>query len=195
MTPLALLRHFPTDWNGDRRLQGRVDRPLTPEARAALAGLAAPAPWSEARVIASPLIRARETAETLWPAVETDDRLLELDWGAWEGRRVAELLADPDSGYAHVEAWGWSRRPPGGESPADAWARVAPLLAEIAASGRPTVIVAHRGLMRVILARAWGWDFDRPEPFRIRRGRLMPLALDAAGAPVRPEPDAPLVPR
>ena len=195
MTPIALLRHFPTDWNRDRRLQGRVDRPLTEDARAALATLAPPADWRGARVIASPLSRALDTARALWPAVETDQRLVELAWGAWEGRRATELLADPASGYAHVEAWGWSKRPPDGESPADAWARVAPLLAEIAADGRPTALVLHRGVMRVILARAWGWNFDRPEPFRIRRARLMPLALDASGAPCAPGPDLPLIPR
>lgn len=188
MTPLALLRHFPTDWNGEGRMQGRVDRPLTPEAQAALRALRPPAAWRAARVLASPLARAQATARALWPTVETDPRLLELDWGLWEGRRRDDLIADPASGYAHVEHWGWDRRPPGGESPADAWARVAPLLAEIAAAARPTVLVAHRGLIRVILARAHGWDFDRPEPFRIKRGRLNPMTLDAAGLPRDPAP-------
>lgn len=201
---LGLLRHFPTDWNREGRLQGRVDRPLTPDARAALAGLAPPPGWAAARVIVSPLSRAQDTAAALWPAFETDARLIELAWGAWEGRRGEELLADPASGYAHVEAWGWDRRPPGGESPGDARARVAPLLAEIAraggatggaSDGRPTLLVAHRGLIRVILAQAWGWDFDRPEPFRIRRGRIHTLRLDAAGAPCAPGEDVALVRR
>jgi len=192
MTPLALLRHFPTDWNGEGRMQGRVDRPLTPEAQAALRALRPPADWRAARVLASPLARAQATARALWPTVETDPRLLELDWGRWEGRRRAELIADPASGYAPVEVWGWDRRPPGGESPADAWTRVAPLLAEIAAAARPTVLVAHRGLIRVILARAHGWNFDRPEPFRIKRGRLNPMTLDPAGRPREPGPLLPL---
>jgi probable phosphoglycerate mutase len=195
MTPIALLRHFPTDWNAEGRLQGRIDRPLTKAARAALARLSPPPPWDAAEVWCSPLARARETAAALWPAARIDPRLTELDWGAWEGRRGEDLLADPASGYAHVEAWGWTRRPPGGESPADAWTRVAPLLAEIAVAGRPAAIVAHRGLMRVILAKAWGWDFDSPEPFRIKRGRLMPLLLDAEGRPSAPGAPLPLAPR
>jgi probable phosphoglycerate mutase len=195
VTPLALLRHFPTDWNRAGRLQGRIDRPLTEEARAALAGLAVPAPWDGARVLASPLSRAVETARALWPALEADPRLVEIDWGGWEGLRPADLLADPGSGFVPMERWGWARRPPGGESPADAWARVAPLLAEVAAAARPTVIVAHRGLIRVILARAHGWDFDRPEPFAIKRARLSPLRLDADGAPRDPGPPVRLAPR
>jgi probable phosphoglycerate mutase len=195
MTQIALLRHFPTDWNAEWRLQGRVDRPLTEAARAALSALAPPPPWVGADALSSPLSRARETAAALWPAHRVDPRLTELDWGAWEGRRGEDLLADPASGYAHVEQWGWRLRPPGGESPAEAWARVAPLLREIAEAGRPTVLVAHRGLMRVILAKAWGWDFDRPEPFRIKRGALMPLALDSEGRPGAPGEPVRLRPR
>ncbi|TVQ56314.1 MAG: histidine phosphatase family protein [Rhodobacteraceae bacterium] len=195
MTPLALLRHFPTDWNGEGRLQGRVDRPLTAEARATLAALAPPPPWDRARVVASPLSRAQETARALWPAVETDARLVELDWGAWEGLRPRDLLADPASGFVPMERWGWTRRPPGGESPADGWARVAPLLAEIAADGRATALVLHRGLMRVILAEAHGWRYDAPEPFAIKRGRLCPLALTREGRPVAPAEPVRLIAR
>jgi probable phosphoglycerate mutase len=191
---VALLRHFPTDWNRARRLQGRTDRPLTAEARATLAGLAPPPPWDRARVIASPLARARDTATALWPAVETDARLMELDYGGWEGRSIDALLADPDSGYVSFDRWGWDRRAPGGESPADARARVAPLLAELAADGRPALLVAHRGLMRAILAAAHGWDYDRPEPFAIKRGRLHLVTLDATGRPA-PGPTLRLTPR
>jgi len=192
---IGLLRHFQTDWNRDHILQGRADRPLTDAARAALAALAPPPPRDGARVIASPLSRAQDTAAALWPAFETDARLTELDWGAWEGRRGADLLADPSSGYGHVETWGWERRPPGGESPADAWARVAPALADIAAAGRDAALVIHRGVMRVILARALGWDFDRPEPFAIRRARLYPVTLDPDGTPRAAGPEAKLRPR
>jgi probable phosphoglycerate mutase len=195
MTALALLRHFPTDWNRAGRLQGRTDRPLTDEARAALAALRPPPPWCAARVIASPLTRARDTAAALWPVFETDDRLVELSFGDWEGRVAADLLADPASGFVPMERWGWTRRPPGGESPDDAWARVAPLLAEIAADGRATVLVCHRGVMRAILARAWRWDYDRPEPFAIKRARLMPLTLASDGAPRDPAPAIRLAPR
>lgn len=188
MTTLGLLRHFPTDWNRAQRLQGRVDRPLTPDARARLATLRPGPPWCDARVIASSLSRARDTAEALWRRVEIDARLVEIAWGAWEGLRGKDLLADPASGYTDVENWGWTRRPPDGESPADVWARIAPALAEIAADGRPTVLVIHRGVMRVILARAHGWNYDRPEPFAIRRARIYPLTLTRQGVPTRPLP-------
>lgn len=192
---IALLRHFPTGWNDEGRLQGRADRPLTPGARAALARLAVPLPWDAARVLASPLARAADTARALFPSVALDARLVETDMGAWEGRRGVDLLADPASGFGPVETWGWSGRPPGGESPADLRARVAPLLAEIAAAGGRWVLVTHRGLMRAILAQAWGWNYDRPEPFAIKRARLHPLRLDARGAPCDPAPLVRLIAR
>lgn len=193
---IGLARHFETDWNAEGRLQGRTDRPLSEAARARADALALPESWSEARLIATPLSRAEETARRLGGrAPEIEPALIELSWGEWEGRRGAELIADPASGYRHVEDWGWDRRPPGGESPADAWARIAPVLAGIAAAGRPALLIVHRGVIRVILARAWGWNFDRTEPFRIKRERVYPVRLDASGAPVEPLPEERMRPR
>jgi len=197
MSRIALLRHHPTDWNGEGRIQGRTDRPLTEAARAALAGLALPPPWDEAEIVASPLARARDTAHALARErpIRFDARLVELSFGAWEGRLGADLLADPASGYVPIERWGWQRRPPGGESPADGLARVAPLLGGLAEAGRPALLICHRALMRAVLGQAWGWDFLGPEPFTIKRGRLYPLTVGPDGAASAPEPPVRLVPR
>lgn len=193
---IGLTRHFETDWNAAKRLQGRTDRPLTDAARARAAALRPPPEWAGARLIATPLARSEETAKLLTGAApEIEPALIELSWGAWEGRRGADLLADAASGYAHVETWGWGKRPPGGESPDDAWARIAQALSRIAAAGRPALLVLHRGVMRVILARAWGWNFNTPEPFRIKRERIYPVTLDEAGVPVAHGPEARLIAR
>jgi hypothetical protein len=96
--------------------------------------------------------------------------------------------------YVDVEHWGWHRRPPGGESPGDVWDRVRPALAEIAADPAPALLIAHRALMRVILARAWDWNYDSPEPFRIKRARLYPLILLPDGTPTAPEDPDKLIP-
>ncbi|WP_340108429.1 histidine phosphatase family protein [Pikeienuella sp. HZG-20] len=193
---IGLTRHFETDWNAAGRMQGRTDRPLTPAARERARALRIPAPWADARLIATPLARAKETARLLAdraPEIEPD--LIELSWGAWEGRRGVDLIHEPASGFAHVETWGWEKHPPGGESPADAWARIAPALRRVAAAGRPALMVLHRGVMRVILAKAWDWHFDRPEPFRIKRERIYPIEIDADGAPVAHGPEERLTPR
>ena len=183
---IGLTRHFQTDWNALHKLQGRTDRPLTEDARARAAELTIPDPWADARLIATPLSRARDTAELLaGRSAEIEPDLIELSWGAWEGRKGADLIEDPSSGYKHVEDWGWGMAPPGGgESPADAWALIQPALARIAADGRRSLLVVHRGVMRVILAKAWDWNFDSPEPFRIKRERIYPITLGPDGAPI-----------
>ena len=196
MTRIALLRHFPTDWNQDDRLQGRQDIPLNEDARKSLSRLAIPEPWRSARLIASPLVRAAETARILGRSqpIAHDSRLVEMNYGEWEGKRRRELLADPASGYVHIEQWGWHRRPPDGESPWDVWERVRPVLAEIAFNASPALLIVHRALARVVLARAWGWNYRSPKPFEIEREALYPLTLLPDGTPTAPEEPVQLVP-
>ncbi|KIC41154.1 phosphoglycerate mutase [Ruegeria sp. ANG-R] len=183
MTRLALLRHGHTDWNRAGRIQGRSDIPLDADARAELAGYRLPPPWDAATIWSSPLSRAAETARLVsGETPETSDALTEMNWGEWEGQRGAELIEIPDSGYRHIEDWGWEYRPPCGESPAELWARIAPWLNGLKGD---TVAVCHIGIMRVILAKAWGWNFAGPAPFKIKRNRLYVLELD----PMRAEPE------
>ncbi|MDF2234305.1 histidine phosphatase family protein [Albimonas sp. CAU 1670] len=179
---IALLRHFPTDWNAEGRLQGRTDVPLSAEGRAELALRRLPEAWRDRPILCSPLSRARETAETLAEGreVRIDERLLEMDMGEWEGRHGPELIADPDCAYGPVEGWGMEFRAPGGEGPADMFARLAPLFAELR---EPTLLVTHRGLMRAALAMATGWRYEGPETFRIKRFALHPVTLEG-GRPV-----------
>ena len=193
MIRVALLRHFPTDWNAEARLQGRADRPLTPAARLRLAGLRLPAPWDRAVILASPLSRAQETAEALagGRAIRLDPALVEQDWGAWEGRRAADLLAEPGSGFVPTHRLGWHDRPPRGESRADLWARLRPALARIA---RPAVIVTHKGVMRAILSKAGAAPSD-DGAVEIRRARLYPVAIDSGGIPRATAPPLRLEPR
>lgn len=191
MTPVALIRHYPTDWNAEGRLQGGTDIPLNPTARTLLAGLRLPPPWDRARLVASTLSRATETARLLAGGrpVATDPRLGELGFGAWEGRRTAELSADPAAGLRPSSEWGPDDRAPGGESLSELWARLIQALAAIAADPAPAVIVGHKSVMRLILRRA-----GVPEP-EIKRGRLYPLTLAAHGQPQAPGAPVRLVPR
>jgi phosphoserine phosphatase len=93
---LYVARHGETDWNREGRYQGRRESTLTETGRAqarALAQTLASHPID--RVIASPLRRCVETAvplaELLRVEVETDDRLVEIAHGDWEGRLRAEI--------------------------------------------------------------------------------------------------------
>lgn len=186
MIRLALLRHGHTAWNRAGRIQGRSDIPLDDAARAELAGYCLPAPWNRAALWSSPLSRAVETARLVaGRAPRTAPELTEMNWGDWEGQRGVDLLADPGSGYRHIEHWGWGFRPPGGESPADLRARLQPWLDRL---DRDAVAVCHIGIMRVLLADAHGWDFEGDAPFKVKRNRLFVLHLSPDGR-LAAEPD------
>lgn len=185
MIRLALLRHGHTGWNRAGRIQGRSDIPLDAEARAELAAQMLPAPWDQADLWSSPLMRAAETAQLVaGRAPRTTPALTEMNWGAWEGKKGVDLLAQPGSGYRHIEDWGWDYCPPEGESPAALRDRLMPWVAGLS---RDTVAVCHIGIMRVLLAQAHGWDFSGPAPFRIKRNRLFVIEID--GDTWRPLPD------
>ena len=85
MTPLALIRHGPTDWNEQKRLQGRADRRLSDAGRETVGRWRLPQEFHAYRWVASPLERAQETARMLGIAYDIEHAVIEMDWGAWEG--------------------------------------------------------------------------------------------------------------
>lgn len=149
-TELILIRHAPALTGG--RLCGRTDveadvsnLPRIAAVRA-LAGL-------PARLIASPAMRCRQTAQALWPDEDcaVNASLWEQDFGAWDGCPYGDL---PDLGPLPASDLA-SHRPPGGESFADLAARVWPALSQIADAGS-TTIVAHAGTIRAGLSLVMG---------------------------------------
>ena len=182
MTPVLLVRHGPTAWNESGRIQGRTDVGLSPRGRAMVAGWRLPAAWAKARLLSSPLDRARETATLLTGRVPgVDERLSEMDWGRFTGRRLAELRAEAPARMADNEARGLDFRPPGGESPREVCARLRALLEDLAADPRPVVAVCHKGVIRAALVLATGWDMRSKPPLRLPRD---------GGCALRCHPDA-----
>jgi len=169
VTQLALIRHMATEWNLMGRLQGGRDTALDAEG---LPTWQLPAEFARFRWLSSPLSRALGTAHHLGIEPIIEPRLREMDWGDWEGEVLAVLRGRLGADMAAMEARGVDFRPPGGESPRDVQARVTPLLAEIAAAGRPVAAITHKGVIRAVLALATGWDMrDRP-PHRSIHTRL-----------------------
>lgn len=177
MRRLCLLRHLPTDWNHDKRLQGRTDRPLAPVPAIDMLPYD-PANW---RLVSSPLRRAVETARLLFGA-EPDivTALTEMDWGTFEGRRLADLQRELGDVLAQNEAQGLDFRPPGGESPRDVQVRLRDWLVEAAGDDRDIIAVSHKGVMRAAHALASGWDMTAIAPDRIdyHRPQIYRLAPD-----------------
>jgi broad specificity phosphatase PhoE len=95
---LVVVRHLPTAWNAEDRLQGQRDIPITPPDAAALAALEkvkatvlAEGPYD--RVYCSRMGRTRQTAELFgFPDAVVEPLLNELNFGEYEGRLRAEML-------------------------------------------------------------------------------------------------------
>lgn len=185
MVQLAIIRHGHTPWNRAGRIQGRTDVALEDAAAAELGRFRLPDAWARADVTASPLMRAVQTGRIISDREPTTDAaLIEMDWGKWEGLHGVDLKADPTSGFRDIEDWGWDWHPPEGESPADMWARLEPWVMSLRTD---TVAVCHIGIMRALLAKAHGWNFRGPAPFRIKRNWLFLINLDGGLTVGEPE--------
>lgn len=188
---LYLMRHGQTVWNTQRRLQGRMDSPLTAvgvaQAQAFGRGLAMllPDPAS-ARVMASPLGRAWQTAVLAVDgmggdpaAIEFDDRLMEHAFGQWEGLLWEEVKRDHPVALAARMADKWNAPAPDGESYRDVADRVRLWLADLDPDG-VTIAVCHGVTARVIRGLYAGFSQDDtmalPEPqdriFALMDGRI-----------------------
>jgi probable phosphoglycerate mutase len=181
---LVLIRHGPTAWNAQKRIQGRSDVPLSEQGRAQVAGWRLPPEVVAYQVLVSPLARARETATLLGldPA-RVEPALAERSWGAWEGERLPELRDRYGTEMKRWEGRGLDFRPPGGESPRDLQDRLWPLLAALAAEGRDTLAITHRGVIRSVYALATGWDMRDAAPDELRDGCLQLFELAPDGRP------------
>jgi broad specificity phosphatase PhoE len=150
---LVLVRHGQTQVNAEGRLQGRLDVPLSELGRRQAASLASVV-RSAARVVSSPLLRARETAEVFGLPVEIDERWVEMDYGDYDGRPLADVPADL------WERWRADARyqPPGGESLAVVSERVRAACVELLAeaSERDVVVVSHVSPIKAAVA--WALD-------------------------------------
>lgn len=189
---LALLRHAETPWSRDKRVQGRTDIGLTEPARAALARQALPGSIAGLPAFSSPLARCTQTAAQLRLAPTVEPRLVEMAWGRWEGRRLAELRAELGDAMAENEARGWDFMAPDGESPRQVWQRVCPWLRERAEAGASTLAITHRGVIRVVFAQATGWDMLGKPPARLDWNTLQLFTLDAHGMPQLQQLNLPL---
>lgn len=93
------VRHGQTDWNAAGRFQGHTDVPLNEVGRRqaeAVADMLKAVPF--ARIVSSPLIRARHTAEAIagvtGKPLHIEDALIECNFGSLEGACYAEVMTD-----------------------------------------------------------------------------------------------------
>ena len=136
---------------------GRTDVPLAEPPETGAAALIRAAADPVERIVTSPssraLLVARAVAARTGAPLHADDRLQEMDFGAWEGR-LWSALPRPE-----IDAWAADPvgyRPGGGESVEQVLARLRRAWTGIASSSDTTLVVTHAGPIRCLLHLAAG---------------------------------------
>jgi broad specificity phosphatase PhoE len=143
MGQIWLVRHGETAWSRTGQHTGRTDLPLLPEGEQMAIALkpALDRPW--ALVLASPLERARRTAELAGLTPVLDDDLMEWDYGPAEGRTTAQM--------SEQQPWSVWDDVPLGETLEQVATRVRRVLSRVPADG-DTLLVAHGHVLRILTA-------------------------------------------
>jgi broad specificity phosphatase PhoE len=167
MKTLYFVRHGQTEWNAIRRLQGQWNSDLSELGRAQahangrlLAGLGLGA------VFASPLDRARQTAEIITGhvglSVAYDERIKEWDCGEWSGYLQDEVAKRWPEEWAAFHADLFHYRGPGCENFPDMFERARPFVDEVLALEVERVAIVSHGwigkVMISILLGLWGQE-------------------------------------
>lgn len=158
---------------GGRRYRGQIDDPLSDKGwRQMREAVRHHNHWTA--IVSSPLSRCREFADWLGRdrrlPVSHDERLREVGFGEWEGRTPAELReADPDRVFC-FKCDPLAQRPEGAE-PLDVFSeRVGAAYGDLLAghAGGHVLVVAHAGVIRVIMGRVLGMPLGHA--YRIQVG-------------------------
>jgi broad specificity phosphatase PhoE len=170
---IVLVRHGRTDQNRRGVLLGRADPSIDAAGRDQAAALADAVPAacdgrSPLAVVASPLRRTMETAiaiaAPLGLTVESDPRLIEMDYGEWDERPLADLAP---------EVWAQWRsdpefRAPGGESLAEVQARVGACMADLLERAGDGVVIAVSHVSPIKAAVVWALGGEAMLTWRLR---------------------------
>ena len=172
---ILLARHGETPWNAEGRYQGQEDIPLSPTGQAQAQALGERLRAARIdRAVASPLARARRTAELALGEARAsmlgfDPGLMEIAHGEWEGLLASEIR---ERDGERLRAWREapdSVQMPGGESLPQVLQRAWPALerATVGLGADDTLlVVAHDAVNRVLLCRVLGIPLARLWSFR-----------------------------
>jgi probable phosphoglycerate mutase len=186
---LLLVSHAETEWNVQGRFQGHKDIPLNERGRRqALALQQHLAKETVDFIISSDLCRAGETATILARphglVVQTDARLRELHFGAWEGLTFAEISEREPESFAAWQASSLYQGPPHGESLSDLARRLNAFLSDLLhnAEGSTTLLVAHRGSLRTLLCLLLKVPVEKHWEYGLKIASLTELKIVAENA-------------
>jgi probable phosphoglycerate mutase len=179
---LFLVRHGRTAVNVGNKLQGRIDHPLDEVGRQQAVEIASVLKGID-RVISSPLIRAKQTANAFGLPVEVDPRFIELDYGDFDGMLQKDVPA---------LTWKeWRRdnhfRPPNGETLIELDLRVREALSELIdeARNKNLVIVSHVSPIKAAIAWTIGTDVGSCWRMLLDRASISRIEITENGPSMR----------
>lgn len=168
MTRIYLIRHAEAEGNVKRLFQGHIDADISQNGEKQLIRLAERfADIHLDALYASPLRRAYKTAQAVDSAqhlpIITDEGLMEINGGQWEGKPWAKL---PELYPEENEAWEnapWNFAPKGGEPMRHVYDRMWETVCRIAREhpGQTVGVTSHGCAIRNFLCRAHGWQIER----------------------------------
>ncbi len=169
MGNIFLVRHGETDWHLENRILGRTNKSLN--ARGFEQGRLVAQRFAGqdlAALYVSPIQRCRETIAALAQVKGREpvvlDGLMEVDFGEWDGRKSADIMAEDPELLRQWLMHPSSMRIPGGENMAEVHGRVVEAMNWILARHDPEqdiLVVSHGGPIRMVVCEILGMDIDR----------------------------------
>ncbi len=163
-----LIRHGQSTWNKENRVQGHSNPPLSEKGRGQIEKLIPRLKREKIeKIIASPLIRAYESAQMLVKGLgipcHTQKGLMEIHLGSWEGKTPDEVNRLYNNGYQK-----WLKGPskmkiPKAETIVEFRQRAVKAFTEIVASETKerVVLVTHGGILAALISHWLNADFDK----------------------------------
>lgn len=177
------IRHGESAYNAEGRIQGQTDVPLSPlGSRQSLAIAAAFEGQGIDAIYSSPLARALDTAravaDVLSLPVETDERLMEINIGVFQGVLACELQQRFPAEAARWRSHDPDFRVTGGESRRMLMQRGEAAFRDIRASGKSNVVVvSHGGLLSAAFKAIFEIPAER-NPFTFYNASISTLSWD-----------------
>lgn len=179
---LFLVRHGRTAINVGNKLQGRIDHPLDEVGRQQAIEIASVLKNID-RVISSPLIRAKQTADAFGLPVEVDPRFIELDYGDFDGVLQKDVPAPTWSEWRRNNNF----RPPNGETLVELDLRVQEALSELIYEARlkNVVVVSHVSPIKAAIAWTIGTEIGSSWRMLLDRASISRIEITENGPSMR----------
>lgn len=195
---LYLVRHGHTVWHESGGIAGRTDIDLSDNGRAAVKQLATALGhnFHANQWFCSPSKRTKETCALLrqhrrdsvsyLPDIVLDERLVELDFGDWEGLTWSVVHERHELA---MQQWGndWvTQSPPNGESFSQQVVRCSEWLTDMQGNmhgdnDQSAIAICHGGSIRALMCRCLGWPLTRAMDFKVDPATLCELEFTGNG--------------